>query len=298
MTPPISELRALITARLAALGVDWGDVWPVERYLAFFAALPEIGPYHHVPDAAQRFDAEITAQGGAAALADYLRLTMLELLEKRPWQSDPVQAEYFARVMGDIAHPRKGFHRHDNDLFAKDFAVCRGKLLPCGAELVDRRSGVGRRVLASGGVRQLLGGLGFFAQAGGFRPFYELHFDRRLIGAFDADGYRRLYLRLADMLSADPEARGVISSSWWHDPALAKISPELGFIGQIPESHGARLLRVDASAVAIAGATRFAPLRTRLYREGAYTPQTYLLAWARRDVLAWAAGERAKAYEP
>lgn len=292
MTPPISELRDRIETRLAALGVDAWGAWPVERYLGFFDAMPEIGPYHHVPEAAQRFQAEITAQGGEAALEDYLRLAMLEGIARGQPPSDRLHADAIARIFADIADPRKGFHRHGNDLFSKDFAVCRGKLVPCGVELVDRRSGVGRRVLAGGGGRQLLSGLGFFARAGGFRPFYEVHFDRRLIGAFNADGYRRLYLRLAEMLAADPEARGVISSSWWHDPALARISPELGFIGRIPESHGARLLRVDASDVAIAGATRFAPLRTKLYREGAYRPQTYLLAWARRDVLAWAAGER------
>lgn len=293
MTPPISALRALITARLAVRGVDVRHEWPVERYLALFDALPEIGPYHHVPNEALRFHAEITSRGGGLALEDYLRLAMLALIARADGQCDQLHAASIARILGDIANPRKGFHRHGNDLFAKDFAVCRGKLVPCGVELVDRRSGVGRRVLASGGVQQLLCGLVFFAQAGGFRPFYELHFDRRLIGEFDADGYRRLYLRLADMLIADPAARGVISSSWWHDPALARISPELGFIGHIPESHGARLLRVDASEAAIAGATRFAPLRTKLYKEGAYTPRTYLLVWARRDVLAWAARERA-----
>ena len=292
MTVPISELREPIAARLAAQGVDLRGAWPIAHYLAFFDALPEIGPYHHVPCAARRFHAGITAQAGAAALEDYLRLAMLDLVARRDWQSDALHKAYAARVLDNITSPRKGFHRHDNDLFSKDFAVCRGKLVPCGVELVDRRSGVGRRVLASGGVRRFLSAVGFFARAGGFRPFYELHFDRRLIGEFDADGYRRLYLRLADMLAADPEGRGIISSSWWHDPALATISPELGFIGQIPENHGARLMRVDASAAAIAGATRFAPLRTKLYKEGAYTPRTYLMVWARRDVLAWAAEAR------
>ena len=296
MDSRLAQLRDPIAARLAARGVDLAEAYPIERYLDFFDTLPRIGPYHYVPAEAQRFDAQIAAQAGTEALEDYLRLAMLHQIARGPTPrgAEP-QAPYHAqieRMLGEIASPRKGFHRHGNDLFAKDFAVCRGKLVPCGVELVDRHSGVGRRVLASGGLRQLLSGLGFFARAGGFLPFYELHFDRRLIGEFDAEGYRRLYMRLADMLAADPQARGVISSSWWHDPALAQISPELSFICAIAESHGAKMFRVDASEAAIAGATRFAPLRTKLYKQGRYTPRIYLMAWARRDLLAWAAAEK------
>lgn len=249
-----------------------------------------------MPDAARDTCRRIAARAGAQGLEAYQRLAMLTLAERTRATPARLTAElvalrdvHLARIVGAMTSPRKRFYRHGNDLFAKDFAVCRGKLVPAGVELVDLHSGVGRRTLLGGGAARALPALAFFlGRAGGFKPFYEVHFDRRLIGDFDAEGYTRLYLRLAGQMALDPAIRGVVSSSWWHDPALARISPELGFIGRHPESAGAKLLRVGANAAATADALRFAPTRTALHQRGEYRPEVWLLAWARRDVLAWA----------
>lgn len=275
--------------------------FPVDRYLGFFAALPPIAPYHSVPAEARAFCDGIEASYGAGAVEDYHRLAMLQLTVQGA--DDPgvltedlhvLRRRYLARIVADMEAPRKGFYRHGNDRFAKDFAVCRGKLLPGGIELIDRCAGIGRRVLLSGGVRQFFSGLRFFRRRmGGFKPFYELHFDRRLVRDFNAEGYTRLYLRVADLLARNPQIGGVVSNSWWHDPRLAAISPELSFIGHHPENAGARILRGSENAAATADALRFAPQRAALHAKGEYRPCVHLLAWARRDVLAWAAAYRA-----
>lgn len=294
----LSELQRQNELDLARLLPDGLQTYPLDRYLGFFDALPRIGPYHHVPSEARDFGSRIGESGGTEALEAYNRLAMLRLIDRRLTSKtdDPLTDEirelrdqHLARILDDMASPRKGFYRHGNDMFAKDFSVCRGKLLPCGVELVDVFSGVGRRVLIEGGFRQFVAGAAFFLRAmGAFRPMYELHFDRRQIAEFNADGYTALYLRLADLLALNPHIRGVVSSSWWHDPRLAEISPELDFIERHPIGAGARLLRGRETAAATADATRFAPHRAALYKAGDYRPRVYLLAWARRDILAWA----------
>ncbi|HEY0959403.1 MAG TPA: hypothetical protein VGE05_09040 [Novosphingobium sp.] len=243
--------------------------------------------------------AMVEATAGAKAAEACNRLAMVELIARGVLGGFRLTPEVSAlrdaaldRILAEVATPRKRFHRHGNDLFAKDFALCRGKLLPCGVEFVDMYSGVPRRLLASGGMRQLAGTLGFFARMGGFRPVFELHFDRRLVGAFDSAGYAALYLRIAGLMALNPHVRGVVSSSWWHDPQLGRISPELGFIGQYPEGAGARLFRIGENATATTDATRFAARRMELYKGGAYRPCVYTMIWARRDVLAWAQNYR------
>jgi hypothetical protein len=303
---PAAEIASLVEQISADLLADAPEAlvdYPLGSYLDFFDLLPENAHYHAVPPQARGFADAIELAGGPAALEAYNRLATLRLIESNQPRTalrltaevDALRAAYVARVLADIAAPRKGFFRHSNDMFAKDFAVCRGLLLPCGAELVDPRGGVPRRLLLQGGVRQVLSALRLLTRAGGFAPLWGLHFDRRLIGEFNEAGYTALYLRLADLLAVNPDVRGVMSSSWWHDPALSGISPELAFIGRHPESSGAVLLRVGEDAVATVDATRFAKERASLHRQGVYRPCVYLLAWPRNDLLTWARDYRARA---
>lgn len=297
----LARARQTIERDLAMCPAHLTAEYPVDRYLALFDALPALAPYHSLPADAATMLREIEARGGIPALEAYNRLAMLVLIErgsigtglKMTPEARSLQTAELDRILADLAAPRKGFYRQGKDPFAKDFAVCRGKLLPCGVELVDPCAGVGRRFLLAG-MGQMLRGLGFFARMGGFKPLLALHFDRRRIAAFDAKGYADLYLRLADLLILNPHVKGVVSSSWWHDPALADISPELDFIGRIPESAGAQVFRSGTNAAATADALRFAPRRIELHKAGAYAPRVHMLAWTRGDVIAWARDHRAR----
>jgi hypothetical protein len=274
----------------------------VADYLAAFDSLPMLTPYHAVPPAANAIKLAILERGGERALEAYNRLAMLALIERGSPGSVASLTEEITellsaavtRILGEIAAPRNGYHRHGHDPFAKDFAICRGKLVPSGVELVELASGVGRRVLLRGGLARAPASLAFMVlRMGGFRTFFALHFDRRMVSAFHADGYAELYRRLAGLLEANPGIGGIVSASWWHDPALAAISPELRFIDRIPLENGARILRLGEDERATADAIRLAPERAALHKQGRYRPCVHLLAWPRRAVLDWAAARRA-----
>lgn len=200
---------------------------------------------------------------------------------------------YFESIIGWLARPRKNYYRHQVDAFAKDFAVCRMKLWPCGAELVDECSGVPRKVVFGNGIGQTLSGLPFLmAKAGGFSPFFEIHADRRFISDFGRAGYDDLYLTIADLLRVNPDVKGLMGSSWWHDPALASISPDLWFLTEVPLEGGARLMRAGTNKTASRDAMRFSTRRTSLHENGDYNPQVYMFVWPRAELLKWAADKR------
>src|SRR5690606_5608248 len=115
----------------------------------------------------------------------------------------------------------------------------------------------------------------------------------RLIGEFNEAGYTALYLRLADLLAANPGVRGVMTPRSWPDPALAQVSPAFSYPGRHPDTSGAGVRRLGEQAEAAVDATRVAARRTSLYRQGAYRPCVYLLAWSRQDLLGWARDHRA-----
>lgn len=297
LAEPLNELRDRAERQIFCCDGDLLKRYPVKHYLSFFQTLPEWASYRLVPQSAERFCDAIEAQAGRDVLEAYHRVAMLQsVADEAPGSGGRLTSAarellqaYLRRVLRDMESPRDDFYVHGNDQFAKDFAVCRGKLLPCGVELVDRCSGVPRRTLGSGGIRQFVSGTQYLLlKARGFRPFYELHFDRRSMRSFNKNGYAELYLRIADLLVLNPEVRGVMSSSWWHDPQVAEVSPELAFIDEDPRKWGARVLFVGENQTATADATRFSKQRMMLHTHGLYHPRIYLLVWARQDILAWA----------
>lgn len=296
MHAAIGEARAANQAALAECGSELLARFPITAYLAAWRAAARLAPYHHTPAPARAMCAAIAAQHGDAALESYLRLAMLDAIAQPAdiggvivtAEIEQLRRQTIARIVSDMRAPRRRFYRHGNDLFAKDFAVCRGKLLPGGPELIDVDAGIGRRALFEGGLGDLCGRANFFARKiGGFKPIFATHFDRRLVDQFNERGYAAFYARLADLLAANPHIRAATSISWWHDPALGAISPELSFINAIPESAGARVMRSAETADAVAGATRFAPHRAAMHKQGHYRPRNFLLAWPRRDAIAW-----------
>lgn len=293
-TERLDRLDDAIRAHLASLAPAILDEFPPDGLAAAFAALPPLAPYHARP---ARFAQAVQATGqvgGRSAVEAMCRLVMLALIRHGPVlhglkltdELAALRASALQAILAGIETPRRGFHHHDNDAFLKDLAVCRGKLLPAGVELIEPLAGIGRRIVTEGGLAGIVPRAAFFlARMGGFKPFCALHFDRRRIAEFNAEGYAALYRRLADLLALNPQLKGMVSASWWHDPALARISPELGFVDALPRAAGARVFRSIENAHATADAIRFAPERARLYREGAWQPRVHLLAWPRRDLL-------------
>ena len=276
----------------------------IDRYIAFFDALPGITGYRFVPAEAEEYASAIAMRTNQDGLEAYHKLVLVQLIsqfdqrvlgKKLTSSIRSKTLDYLERVLTDMETPRKRFYRHSNDRFAKDFAVCRLIMFPCGVELIDELSGVSRSMLLNGGIGQFVSGMMYFPlRIGGFKPLYQLHFDQRLVSAFNEEGYTQLYLQLADQIAINPEIKGIMSASWWHDPVLRKISPDLGFIEKWPREFGAKFFAEGSSDEAIADATRFSPQRTALYKQGAYQPQVYVMVWARKDLLAWAENYRSR----
>lgn len=297
----IAALTQSNIAEIAACDPSIISDFPVARYLRSFDVQPKLAPYHAVPVEAQAIAGSVLQRGGAAALEAYNRLVLLALIGRGSPGSSAVLTDELKglldaginRILSDIAAPRKGFHLHSRDQFAKDFAVCRGRMIPGGVELIELAAGIGRSILFKGGLAEVPSRLYFFRfRMRGFRTFFALHFDRRMISEFNNAGFLGLHLRLADLLERNPRIGGVVSASWWHDPVLETISPELLLIDRNPRMGGARVMRMGEDDRAKADATRMSPHRAALCEQGLYRPCVHLLAWPRRDLLAWARRQR------
>ncbi|MGI9451455.1 MAG: hypothetical protein ACR2QH_12610 [Geminicoccaceae bacterium] len=287
-----------LKAELSSSGVELEGPASVAGYIGYFDAVKQPSSYDHVPPEARHLIEIIEATGGPDISETYHRLVLLTLvqqLEKRaatlgvPKKQHDRTLGFLKKLVRRLQKPKPGQYRIDRDEFLKDLAVARLKLWPCGAELVDIASGIPRRMLLRAGAGQFIKTLGQVKfHCGGFKPFFETHFDQRMTREFSAEGYRSLYLTIAEMLQHAPAIRGMFSGSWWHDPALADISPNLAFLNSIAVAGGARLFPLGTDDQIIARATRLSKERTRLVREDVYQPTSYLMVWARKDLLRWA----------
>ena len=176
------------------------------------------------------------------------------------------------------------------DLCRKDLRFVVGQAVPCGAQDVDLYSAAPWTTLlknpaASRWARYLA--------AGGTGVWFRIHTDPRNTGDFDGPGWRRCYLRIAELLATRPEIRGMVGTSWFYDPQLLSISPRLAYLQTDPVEGGAFMLRNGPGAIHTQRATQTSPSRRKLFEDGKYLPVCWSVLWPRKEMLAWAAAQAA-----
>lgn len=293
-----------------ALEAELDHTWPGiarERSPGSYASIlldaPHGASYRALPHELLEWTQRIEAlPDGGMAIEQYHRCVLAHLLsaarergsvERLPASIRPLVAAEHARIEQELRIARRDYYLRSNDPFAKDLAIAALRLIPCGAEHVELVSGIPRSLAWRDGVGQALSVLSTGIAAGGFHPWFESHWDRRRLKDFTASGYDAFYLRVVDLLETRPDAKGLIGSSWWFDPAVAELSPELAYLSSRPLENGARRFRVGRSDVATTDALRFSRARSGAHKEGRYQPCVYMIAWGREAMRRWAARVRA-----
>ena len=293
-----SERLAKLREQFASCYPDLLTRYPLVDYIHTLDSSEPLRGYRYAPPLTHKWCNEIEASGESSSLDNYHKMVLVYLITdfvnrikglSVPNSILTLLADSFQRILAQLESAENNFYLHSNDLFCKDLALCRLKLLPCGSELVDAYSGVPRSISFRNGLQQFVRFTRFFLLKGnGFRPWYESHWDRRLIRSFTPLDYEQCYLRIAELLELNPTIKGMMGSSWWFDPALDSISPNLTFLRKVPLDNGAQLFRVGTSVAATQAAIHLSAERKRLYDSGHYLPTIYLLAWDRKDMLEWA----------
>ena len=95
----------------------------------------------------------------------------------------------------------------------------------------------------------------------------------------------------ASLLRGHPNVLGMAGTSWFYDPQLDAISPNLSYLRMRPVERGAVLVRQRTSEFDIISATTKSGTRQRLYEEGRYLPVPHSIIWPRDALIAWADGK-------
>jgi len=116
-------------------------------------------------------------------------------------------------------------------------------------------------------------------------PLYEFHYNPHRFEMFGREGLDHS-LRLASrLLEKNSDVKGVFGGSWFNDPALEEISPELGYLREMMKKIGGKFFLVGSSEKDRKDAFAFSKSRKEAYEEDRYYPCSYLMIISRKALL-------------
>jgi hypothetical protein len=277
------------------LDIDLNAQKLIKDFVSCFDDLPPYSGYRYTPPTAIHMLAAIRQKVGHQLSQGFLSACTLQGImqsltsprfENLPRRVQQHQLKQFDRIVKNT----EDFTRScdlENDLFQKDFGLALLRLYAAAAQLVDYRAGTGRAIVTKGGVRDIPRRLLFFAEVGGFKPFFEIHTHLSYLDEFDEAGWNECYRCCSDLYSIHPEVLGMYGGSWFYDPALEEISPRLNYLRAIPQLGGAKLLFTSINEQVTKDATSTSPTRKKLYENGLYIPKSYALIWPKAKQIHW-----------
>jgi hypothetical protein len=245
--------------------------------------------------------ARLEREQGVAARALFLRGALQALIARDrpriatlnlpPAVKALVEKEY-RRIESDIATAGDAHFDLASHSMRCDFRIVGFGRIPVGVHHIEI-GGVPRRLLWSGGAAQAWRAAILLARAGGRAPFYVSHFSHGIkphafLMVYTPDALVTWHRNVAECLRINPHIRGLLATSWWYDPQLARVAPHLAFLREGSLAHGAIQLRSGSTE----GAQKFAIAnsvdRQRMYASGEYVPVSYAMLWTRGALLQWA----------
>jgi hypothetical protein len=276
--------------------------FPVKKYIELIHNLPHVSDYTYMNKDLDEFYKSVLANSNEHVFAMYQKLLLITLIQNS-MQSDcisdfpeDIKSFYlmnFDRIFSDVENNRNEdkFYLFSNDKFIKDLGVCSLRIIPSGAQKINLTS-LPKGFLLKAGLNQLLHGLFFIIfELRGLSPIFDMHTDSHdpvLMNEFNPEGWRRFYIRVAELLKMNTNIIGIFGISWFFDPQLTNISPRLRYLKELVTINGGEIFFLGSSEHGIRDAISKSSNRLEMYNSGLYTPKDYLIIWTRKSIIEWA----------
>lgn len=265
------------------------------------AAAAEAAPHWDFELPGKRAEAVLSAAFGARLTDDVRRAQVAKwalelpvrvpplLLPQSVMDGYPIWIDRIAKYLTDTPGA------YDPDYWAKDVRMTLGLSTPGSrTQLIDLTSPLGpRQVVMHGLSGRGFNSLSAYMAAGGpGKTWLETHTESRDLVDFNEAGWDNLWAAAADILKTRPNLAGCIGSSWFYDPPLSQISPKLAYLIERPTRNGAFMIHQGPGEIHTQRAS-MSPTRKALIDEGKYTARSWIVAWPRKPLIAWAEKYRA-----
>jgi hypothetical protein len=207
----------------------------------------------------------------------------VEVLELYPFWLD--------KLVGFLSEAAGTGADYDTDHYAKDVRLSLVLSVPGSrTQTLDLSSPMGPGQV----VRNGRDGYGWsqavaYVKAQGWKKAWlQTHTEGRHTEDFNEAGWDRLWTSAAAVCVSRPELAGVIGSSWFFDPPLETISPRLAYLRINPLKGGAFIIHQGPGQGHSDRCGATSPTRRAMIESGEYLPRSWLIAWPRTALIAWA----------
>lgn len=294
------QTRVKLVNKIIAASPQLLNKYPVETLIRLIENQPSGEDYSYINKATRRFNRSLNGilKENKTVIGLYYNLLLLNLITRSaeklalPNFPDEVVKEInqkFERIVKKIDNWSDNiiYQPLENDKYLKDLALCRMKLIPVGPQYIEIGK-ISRRFLFTGGIKQFFPRMMFVLQHGGFSRYYKLttnQLDPDLVGQFSPSGWDKLLLCVAKLLKKNQHIKGVIGTSWFFDPQLETIDPDIAYIREKLVSQGGRLFQHRTDAHTIRDAIFMNNKRKSLYQKNLYKPSNYMMILLRNEFL-------------
>lgn len=252
-------------------------------------------PYNHLPSSASLIFTKVSQRVDKEGAKIFLRLVILQaiLLTIRKRLAKPLprilaanQVENFERILSG-RDMNEDWLALDKDLFQKEFGIASERLFASGSNLLDKNCGVPRSILAKNGFFDIPFNLLYFIRLGGFKPLVQIHAHTFILNKFNKAGRDECYMGCVELYKLYPELLGAFGSSWFYDPEVAKVSPRLRYLQDVPISGGAKVLYYSVGDAVVNNAISKSKTRRSLYEQKKYAPKNFMMIWGKKQQTEW-----------
>jgi len=200
--------------------------------------------------------------------------------------------KYYERTVKNIINDKiaKKSYNYKSGRFLKMQSVCTLFTFPIDPFILDSGK-ISLRFLFYNNIKQFFKGIYFIIfKFKGISPFYNTHtnlLDVDSMKSFTENGWRSMFLNLAELMKHQKDIKGVCGTSWFIDPIIKDISPRLSYINNLLTEIGVSIFPHNTTEQTIKDALFLNSERKKLYENGDYKPRNHLFVVTRSELIKW-----------
>ena len=311
-----AHCHKLIESQTAVLDKEFPGIlekYPISKYISHLSNTPKYHIAKYISGDLKKLLHNISQDYSNIGLDTYHKLVLLHLIQHALEQEHKLilpetikdyYLEYYHVILRDIETNKhySGKYLLSNERFSYYLGICQQKMIPTGVPIVNLNclSPLGTAyylIKREGLIWGLKNVWPLLYTTLTMRPFFEMHiniFDRFLMKNFNLNGWCESYIKLAQILKKNKFMKGIYGASWFFDPQLKEVSPEISYIKDLADEIGAFSINSGVYKHSTITALFMNKHRQKLYDEGKYIPQNYMVFIPRHKLLKWGAKQRAQ----
>ena len=297
-----NQLVEKLSKEINSINKDILIKFPIEQYIYHLQKTKKYAPYKTINKKNKQISKQITELVDESLLGLYHKLVLVKLIcdaetnYKEKIISDDlikINFNYFFKIITRIGSEEglanSKYYQFKNDKFIKDLGICRFSLILAGPVLLDA-GWFPLKYLLKKGIMPFIKAIIVILKYNCLLPVLKMHThisNTVVMSNFSEEGWLDFYKNIVDIIEMNSHYKGIYCAGWFFDPALEKISPEIGYLNKYVTMLDGIHFYLGSDPKIVKDATFLNQNRKKLYQEGKYMPSRYVIFIPSSKLIKW-----------